>query len=223
MAPELRIFKYLGAQGEEMAKATGGTKKKASKKQTAKKAAAKASPKKSTTKKAATKKASRAAKAPVKQNAATQAADKTASPPASVLDAAHLPATSGKVGVFGGPKDRGYKPDDKLALPTGPHSAFERVRTLNPKSYYCMMRWDYHIEHMSPEEGKRWWANKKLLVTSPKSGQSVVVRAVDFGPHENTGLAISVSPGALESLGVEVGDEVEIAFADQKAPLGPVT
>src|SRR4030095_11676175 len=31
-----------------------------------------------------------------------------------------LPATQGKAGVFGGPKDRGMKPDDKLALPTGP-------------------------------------------------------------------------------------------------------
>ena len=35
-----------------------------------------------------------------------------------VLENAHLPATHGKVGVFGGPKDRGVKPDDKLALPT---------------------------------------------------------------------------------------------------------
>ena len=200
-----------------MAKATGSTKKKASKKSSTKKAAAKASTKKTATKKTATK-----AKAPVKKDAATQNAEKAASPSADALDAAQLPATQGKVGVFGGPKDHGYKPDDKLALPTGPHSAFERVRTLNPKSYYCMMRWDYRIEHMSPEEGKRWWANKKLLVTNPKGGQSVIVRAVDFGPHENTGLAISVSPGALESLGVEVGDEVEIAFADQKAPLGPV-
>jgi hypothetical protein len=31
-----------------------------------------------------------------------------------------------------------------------------------------------------------------------------------------------VSPGAAEALGIEVGDEVEIAFADHKAPLGPV-
>jgi hypothetical protein len=140
-----------------------------------------------------------------------------ASPP----DDAQLPATRGKAGVFGGPKDRGFKPDDKLALPTGPHFAYERIRTLNPKGFYCAMRWDYRFQHMSPEEGKRWWANKKLRVTNPKNGASVVVRAVDYGPHENTGFDISVSPGAAESLGIEIGDEVEIAFADQRSPLGP--
>jgi rare lipoprotein A (peptidoglycan hydrolase) len=83
------------------------------------------------------------------------------------------------------------------------------------------MRWDYRLEHMSPEEGKRWWANKKLAVTNPKSGSSIVVRAVEYGPHESTGLDISVSPAAAEALGVDTGDEVEIAFADQKLSLGP--
>jgi hypothetical protein len=135
---------------------------------------------------------------------------------------AQLPAARGKASVFGGPKDRGFKPDDKLALPTGPHFAYERIRSLNPKSFYCAMRWDYRFEHKSPEEGKRWWANKKLQVTNPKSGAAVVVRAVDYGPHENTGFDISVSPGAAEALGIEIGDEVEITFADQRAPLGLV-
>jgi len=132
-----------------------------------------------------------------------------------------LPASNGALGVFGGPKDKGLKPDDKLALPTGPHSVYERVRTLNPKSFYCAMRWNYHVEHLTPEEVRRWWANKKLLVTGVKSGKAVVVRAVDYGPHESTGLAISVSPGAADALGAEVGDEVNIALADAKLPLGP--
>ncbi|HEX8183810.1 MAG TPA: hypothetical protein VF747_03640 [Blastocatellia bacterium] len=140
----------------------------------------------------------------------------------SIPDEAQLPAKSGKAGVFGGPKDRGFKPDDKLALPTGPHFAYERIRSLNPKSFYCAMRWDYRFQHMSPEEGKRWWANKKLQVTNPKNGASIIARAVDYGPHENSGLDISISPGAAEALGIEIGDEVEIAFADQRAPLGPV-
>jgi hypothetical protein len=141
---------------------------------------------------------------------------------ATVPDDAQLPATRGKASVFGGPKDRGFKPDDKLALPTGPHFAYERIRSLNPKSFYCAMRWDYRFQHMSPEEGKRWWANKKLQVTNPKSGASVVVRAVDYGPHENTGFDISISPGAAEALNIEIGDEVEIVFADQKASPGLV-
>jgi hypothetical protein len=133
-----------------------------------------------------------------------------------------LPVTSGKVGVFGGPRDRGIKPDDKLALPTGPHSVYERIRSLNPNSFYCAMRFEYRIGHTSPEEGKRWWANRKLLVTNPKNSKAVVVRAVDYGPHQNTGLDVSISPGAATALEVEVGDEVEIAFADPRAPLGEV-
>lgn len=137
-------------------------------------------------------------------------------------DAALLPASNGKVGVFGGPKDRGIKPDDKLGLPTGKHFTFERVRSLNPKSFYVAMRWDYHVLGKSNEEGKRWWANKKILVTNPANGNAIVARAVDFGPPESTGLSIAVSPGAAEALGVEVGDEVEIAFADPKLQLGIV-
>lgn len=159
--------------------------------------------------------------ATTEQASASTAAD-AASPggAAGALDPALLPAQSGKVGVFGGPKDRGIKPDDKLALPTGRHFTFERVRSLNPKSFYCAMRWDYHVLGKSIGEGQRWWANKKLLVTNPASGVAVVVRAVDYGPPESTGLAIALSPGAAEALGVNVGDEVEITFADPRQPTG---
>jgi hypothetical protein len=140
----------------------------------------------------------------------------------STLDDVPIPAASGKAGILGGPKDRGVKPDDKLALPTGKHFTFERVHSLNPKSFYCAMRWDYKLPNKSPEEAKRWWANKKIQVTNPANGKSVIVRAVDFGPHENTGLTISLSPAALEALEIAIGDEVEIAFAEQKAPTGVV-
>jgi hypothetical protein len=133
-----------------------------------------------------------------------------------------LPASSGKVSIFGGPKDRGLKPDDKLALPTGQHFVYERVRTLNPQSFYCSMRWEYHVLHMTPEEVKRWWANKKLRITNPRTEVSIVARAVDWGPHEKTGLDIGLSPGAAKALSVEVGDEVQVALADPKLPLGVV-
>jgi hypothetical protein len=165
-----------------------------------------------------------------KKNAANKPGSSEHTTGTSTASAAHtptvdqqprLPATHGKVGVFGGPKDRGIKPEDKLALPTGPHGVYERVRSLNPKSFYCAMRWNYHVEHLTPEEVKRWWANKKLLVTNAKNGSAVIVRAVDYGPHENTGLDMSISPGAAEALEIEIGDEVDIALADPKSPLGP--
>lgn len=158
-------------------------------------------------------------------NAAKQPGETAASAAqAPVVDQElQLPATQGKVSIFGGPKDRGIKPDDKLALPTGPHGVYERVRSLNPKSFYCSMRWNYHVEHLTPEEVKRSWGNKKLLVTNAKNDSAVVVRAVDYGPHENTGLDIGLSPGAADALGVEVGDEVSIALADPKLALGQTT
>jgi hypothetical protein len=140
----------------------------------------------------------------------------------NALDGFELPSIYGKAGVFGGPKDHSAKSDDKLSLPTGLHFQYERYRSLNPKSFYCAMRWDYRQQHKSTEEGKRWWANKKLLVANPLNGKSVVVRAVDYGPHESTGFAIAVSPGAAEALGINPGDEVLVAFADPKAPTGAV-
>lgn len=156
-------------------------------------------------------------------NAAKQSGEAAASTAqAAVVDQElQLPTTHGKISIFGGPKDRGIKPDDKLALPTGPHSVYERVRSLNPKSFYCSMRWNYHVQHLTPEEVKRSWGNKKLLVTNAKNGNAVVVRAVDYGPHENTGLDIGLSPGAADALGVDVGDEVSIAIADPKLLFGP--
>jgi len=189
-----------------MKEAKPGSKKKAAEKSATK-----------TTSTATRKIASSKPESPVQPNAGDAAY--TPHPPA-VDQQPQLPATHGKMGVFGGPKDRGIKPDDKLALPTGPHGVYERIRRLNSKSFYCAMRWNYHVEHLTPEEVKRWWANKKLLVTNPKNGGAVIVRAVDYGPHEKTGLDISISPGAAEALGVEVGDEVDIALADPKSPLG---
>jgi len=142
-------------------------------------------------------------------------------PPAQPQESPELPLTRGKMTVFGGPKDRGLKPDDKLALPTGQHFVYERVRTLNPQSFYCSMRWEYRVHHMTPEEVKRYWANKKLAIKNVKTGISVVARAVDWGPHENTGFDVGVSPGTAAALGAQAGDEVEIALADPKDPLGP--
>ncbi len=193
-----------------MAKA-GASSKKSSKRSAAKKGSTKKSPAKNTetTEAAATK----------ESKATASSESQTATAP----DNSQLPTLKGKVNIFGGPKDRGFKSDDKLSLPTGPHFAYELVRSLNPKSFYCSMRWDYHLQHISPEEGKRWWANKKILVTNPANGVAIIVRAVDYGPHENTGLDIGISPGAAEALGVAQGDEVEVAFADQKAPVGPVS
>jgi hypothetical protein len=152
----------------------------------------------------------------------TPTAPESETVPPDEIGGIQLPVSRGKAAIFGGPKDRSRKPDDKLGLPTGLHFQYERARSLNPKAYYCSMRWEYRQQHMSTEEGKRWWANKKLLVSNPSGGAAVVVKAVDYGPHENTGLVIGISPAAAEAIGIEAGQEVDIKFADQKAQLGPV-
>ncbi|HWP45284.1 MAG TPA: hypothetical protein VNO14_18725 [Blastocatellia bacterium] len=199
------------------AKKAGATRRAASKSGAAKKGSAASTARKTSTKKAP------AARTAAKKKAAQAAVEPPPPPPESTLENVKLPATRGKAVIFGGPKDRGIKPDDKLSLPTGPHFVYERVRSLNPKSFYCAMRFDVHIEHKSPEESKRWWANKKILVTNPANGNAVVVRAVDIGPHESTGYDIGLSPGAAQALGIEPGAEVEMVFADQKAQFGPVS
>lgn len=230
-----------------MGKAEPGSEKSATKKNAATKGEAKTEKPatKTTVKKTATKTAS--AEPPKRKAAKTSKAEKpdteqTTSAPhvepepsapaeaaasearaAAELDNAVLSASRGKVAIFGGPKDRSIKPDDKVALPIGRHFTYDRVRSLDSRSYYCAMRWNYRFSHMTPEEAKRWWANKKLLVTNTANGKSVIVRAVDYGPHEKTGLDIGLSPGAALALEVGVGDEVEIVFADQKSPLGPAS
>ena len=148
------------------------------------------------------------------------AVQETAQEEVSELEGVRLPAARGRTGIFGGPKDRSAKPEDKLALPTGLHFQYERYRTLNPNHFYCAMRWDYRQNHMSAEEGKRWFANKKIRVINPRNGVAVILRAVDYGPHESTGLIMSISPAAAEALGLADDDEIKCEFADQKSRFG---
>ena len=78
--------------------------------------------------------------------------------------------------------------------------------------WYCALRF--------PKSEGDWWHNKKVLVT--KNNKQVVLAVKDFGPAEWTGKVIDVSKTALDVLGAETGDVVNIAFADQNAKLGPV-
>src|SRR4051794_36137214 len=122
-----------------MAKAEKGSEEKATKKA----ARSRTSTKK---KQASAKKQASDKRASSKSKGATSEPASSTPTAQSVPDNVQLPATRGKVSIFGGPKDRGFKPDDKLGLPTGPHFAYERIRTLNPKSFYCSMRWDYDAQ-----------------------------------------------------------------------------
>jgi hypothetical protein len=86
------------------------------------------------------------------------------------------------------------------------------------------MRWPYYDPNTGffDQAAKDWWHNKKILVINPKNGKQVVLAAKDWGPAWWTGRVIDVSKTALDTLGVETDDIVNIEFADQNAPLGQV-
>lgn len=123
-----------------------------------------------------------------------------------------MPSTSGKISKFGGPGGGAY---GNMAL-TGESG----VKPTDP--WYCAMRWPY-TQPGAVGGAKQWWVNRKILVVNPKTGKSLVLRAADWGPAENTGRVLDVSPAALRLLGAATDDTVNIAFAPQKANLGPVS
>jgi N-acetylmuramoyl-L-alanine amidase len=124
----------------------------------------------------------------------------------------------GKVSHFGGPNDKGVAPDEGLAfiydVDTAPHLFLSYqpqgttglARRLNPQAYYIATRWDYG------ETPPPVLLEEMALVTAPKTGRSIKVYPADWGPHEDTGRVADISPGAMEALGIQTDDEVEVVF-----------
>lgn len=136
-----------------------------------------------------------------------------------------MPWVRGRVSWFGGPEDRSISLSGTGAI-TG-----ERVRSLNspvmpsasvlesrPADYYWFaMRFNY-----SPN-GREYWRNARFVLRNPGSGASVVVRAVDWGPHTRTRRAVDLSPQAIADLGLVTDQDVLVAFARPGTPLGPTS
>lgn len=70
---------------------------------------------------------------------------------------------------------------------------------------------------------RKWWANKKILITSPKTAKSIVVRAVGWGPPPFSDSKMAVSPRALRAIGAKDGDVLMAGFAPTGARSGEVT
>ena len=92
-----------------------------------------------------------------------------------------------------------------------------------PTDYICALPVGLH-------GGGNWWHNQKILVTNPQTGKQVVVRVQDKGPAPHTGNHIDLSPVAIAALTGQKGDfanasidNVQIAFAPDNAPVGPVS
>lgn len=100
--------------------------------------------------------------------------------------------------------------------------------------YFCDMQFGFGDPSSSgstPGDGfsaaeyasaKKWWANRHLLLTSPKTGQSVVVRAVGWGPEPFSDAKVAASSRALRAIGAKEGDTLKIGFAPIGSRSGPV-
>jgi N-acetylmuramoyl-L-alanine amidase len=125
---------------------------------------------------------------------------------------------TGKCSWFGGPDDDGVSPSEGLAfineiddaphlfLPEQPSGTSGLARRLNPYVHYFAMRFDYD------EIPKDELLHHVALVRNPKTGFALEAFPADWGPHEDTGRVIDVSPGLLLDLGLATDDEVEIIF-----------
>jgi N-acetylmuramoyl-L-alanine amidase len=132
-------------------------------------------------------------------------------------------ALKGKVSHFGGPLDQGVAPDEPLAWITAveqkpeiflsyqPEGTTGLARRLNPASFYIATRWDYS------ETPPPVLLEEMALVTAPKTGRSIKCYPADWGPagpesDHDTGRVADISPGAMEALGIQTDDEVEVIF-----------
>ena len=130
----------------------------------------------------------------------------------------------GKVSEFGGPNDTGVTPTETGAItgenlrglnnPLNPSAA---VLQAKPQSYYYLaMRWSY------TPAAKTWWAQARIVAVNPKTGATVVLRPVDWGPNPSTKRTTDLSPQARKDLGLQTDELALIAFAKPGAAVGKV-
>lgn len=126
--------------------------------------------------------------------------------------------TRGRCSFFGGPRDLGVKPAEGLAiftrvdqapglfLPVQPVGTSGLARRLNPARFYVACRWNYKRQPIA--------VLRKLpaLVRSPATGKTCLVWPADWGPGEQTGRVVDVSPAALDALQVKTDDVLEVTW-----------
>lgn len=134
---------------------------------------------------------------------------------------------SGKCSWFGGPDDHGVKPSEGLAfisrydqapnlfLAQQPPGTTGLARRLNPAVNYLACRWNYAV---TP---KTMLLNQCVQALVRANGREALAHPADWGPNQNTGRAVDVSPAVMTALGVTTDDQVEVVYP---APTqGPTT
>lgn len=134
---------------------------------------------------------------------------------------ATIPGGQGRISHFGGPNDRGVKPNERMSL-------YPAERCREPRDdWYVALRWGY-APHGSTLKGIpkgyfNFLRNQRIRVTNPRTGASVRLRPADWGPHVKTKRLVDVSPKAMQVLGVVTDQTVVVAWDTPGAPLGPAT
>lgn len=126
---------------------------------------------------------------------------------------------AGPCSWFGGPSDQGVAPDEGLAfiysydaaphlfLPQQPPGTTGLARRLNTDGVnYVACRWDYTI---TPKE---MLADKSRKALVRAGGRELLAWPADWGPNEATGRVADLSRAAMNALGIETDDPVEVSY-----------
>jgi hypothetical protein len=123
---------------------------------------------------------------------------------------------------FGGPEDMGVSPGEGLALfsppdldnpehaglflSAQPSGTTGLARRLDPEAFYVACRWEYEV---TPKALLR---TVEVSVTNVETGQTLMARPADWGPHVSTGRVADLSPGLEEALGLSTDDLCEVVL-----------
>jgi hypothetical protein len=72
--------------------------------------------------------------------------------------------------------------------------------------FYVACRWDYDV---TP---KSMLARPDLQALVRANNKEFRAWPADWGPHEDTGKEVDISPGLMEALEVDTGDRVEVIY-----------
>jgi hypothetical protein len=103
------------------------------------------------------------------------------------------------------------------------YGAWGVAPTAEDERYYINMRWNYTTANGQPYyAAKSWYYKKRVIVTNPINGKSVVASVIEYGPGIMSRVA-GLSPEAMSAIGAQTNDSLEYYWAaNQLIPLGPM-
>jgi hypothetical protein len=84
-------------------------------------------------------------------------------------------------------------------------------------------QWERLTRAVNPSKSKKkWYKEKKVLVTNQRNGKKVVASILESGPAIWTGRVGGLSPEAFEAIDAKVDEKCTFAFVDSDTKLGKV-